>query len=613
MSTTPRPEPDPAKVPSGRRRYQRVSAAFGAARRLVSRGPRAVLWDGLDFLDKHPRLKRGLLVGIPLAVLVIVAGAWGYSRWSRSHSIAIGRQWLEAGRLDLAEISAQRAVSVAPDSPEAWQLAAAVAWRRGMKAQSVDDLQKAATLSHDLPDAVIAWAEAAVLADDSDGADKAFSLLAPDELNRSSRAERARGEWLRRKGSAGGAVERFQAALDLDSRASVSSLAIDEVPLGLMLLSTGKVEDHERGVGLLTHWSGDPVWGAPALRELLADAIRREDHPAMTRWAGALSRHPRFALGDIFDCLRGTAVSDPQTFQAMLRTLKDASGTNSERVAQIMGSLNRLGRTEDTLEWAKVIPSEVVQRPPISIAVAEALRLSGQWRELNLHISRCEWGRDLEFLSWLYDMVAAQHLGDSAAVQSNLKTIKSVSVWNGRQTLVAADLLYSWADSDDAITLLWGASARPMAAVEALGTLARIYQLKRDGDGQYRVFARLESLRPDDRDIGNNFAYFATVTGLGNNATVARIAQANFEAKPDNHYYRSTWAFVLCGLSRPADAMRVIEPVASDWKNDRAVAWAYGATLAALGRKDEARKVFDTINPDNLSVQEMDWVRLAVK
>jgi Flp pilus assembly protein TadD len=127
------------------------------------------------------------------------------------------------------------------------------------------------------------------------------------------------------------------------------------------------------------------------------------------------------------------------------------------------------------------------------------------------------------------------------------------------------------------------------------------------------VFARLESLRPDDRDIGNNFAYFATVTGLGNNATVARIAQANFEAKPDNHYYRSTWAFVLCWLSRPADAMRVIEPAASDWKNDRAVAWAYGATLAALGRKDEARKAFDTINPDNLSVQEMDWVRLAVK
>src|ERR1035438_1518988 len=78
----------------------------------------------------------------------------------------------------------------------------------------------------------------------------------------------------------------------------------------------------------------------------------------------------------------------------------------------------------------------------------------------------------------------------------------------------------------------------------------------------------LESLRPDDRDIGNNFAYFATVTGLGNNATVARIAQANFEAKPDNHYYRSTWAFVLCGLSRPADAMRVIEPVASDWRSE---------------------------------------------
>jgi tetratricopeptide (TPR) repeat protein len=584
-------------------------------RRWASRDAREIFWDGLDFLDQNPKLRRGLYVGVPLATLAIVAGFWGYAQWSRTHAIAIGRQWLAAGKLDRAEIAIKDALSAAPDAPESWQLAAALAWKRGMKAQAVDDLRKAAFLSHDLADAVIAWAEAAILADDSDEAGRALSLLAPGELSRSARAERAKGEWLRRKGAYGEAAERFQAALDLDRHASVPSLAFDEVPLGVTLLSTGKAGDHKRGVELLSLWSSDPTWGAQALRELLADAIRHNDNLAMPRWAEALSRHPRFSVGDIYACLQGTTDSDPPRFQAMLRSLKEASGSNPERVAQVMGSLNRLGRAAETLEWAKTIPSEVSQRPPIAVAVAEALRLSGQWRELDLYVSRCEWGHDLEFIHWLYGLIAAKHLGDSAKAQAMLKTIQSFSHWNGGQALVAGDMLYGWAADDDAITLLWSASESqsPGFAVQALGTLARIYQVKRDADGQYRVFARLTSLRPEDKDFGNNFAYFAVVTDRGNPTTVARMAQANFEAKPDNIYYRSTWALVLCWLSRPSEAMRVMEPVASTWRTSRAVAWAYGATLAGMGRKDEAQEVFRSINPDTLSFQEIDWVSRTLK
>jgi hypothetical protein len=343
----------------------------------------------------------------------------------------------------------------------------------------------------------------------------------------------------------------------------------------------------------------------------LADAIRRDDHPAMSRWAVALSADPRFTLGDIFACLRGTAASDPKPFQTLLALLKRASGTNPSRVAEVMGSLNRLGRTAEVLAWAKSIPSAASQRPPIATEVAEALRLSGQWQNLARFATRCEWGYNLEFIGWLYDMVAARNLGDSGAAQGKWKTIQSSSLSNPGQALVAADLLYSWSDSEDAIALLWGAAGDPRPAMPALGTLARIYQEKGDAAGQYRVFARMAAVRPEDRDIGNNFAYFAVVNGEPGRIEAVRIARANFEASPGNVVYRSTWALVLCGLSRPAEAMKVLEPVASGWKDSPTISWAYVVALADVGRKDEARKILrlSPIHPAQLSAGEIAWMK----
>jgi hypothetical protein len=43
------------------------------------------------------------------------------------------------------------------------------------------------------------------------------------------------------------------------------------------------------------------------------------------------------------------------------------------------------------------------------------------------------------------------------------------------------------------------------------------------------------------------------------------------------------------------------------------VAIAYGAALAGVGRKPEARDVFNSLNPHALSPQEIDWVRAQLR
>lgn len=56
-------------------------------------------------------------------------------------------------------------------------------------------------------------------------------------------------------------------------------------------------------------------------------------------------------------------------------------------------------------------------------------------------------------------------------------------------------------------------------------------------------------------------------------------------------------------------AMAILEPVSSGLKASPAVAFAYGSVLASVGRKDEAKEVFDSLDAGRLSLQENDWIR----
>jgi len=157
------------------------------------------------------------------------------------------------------------------------------------------------------------------------------------------------------------------------------------------------------------------------------------------------------------------------------------------------------------------------------------------------------------------------------------------------------------------------AADRADLAYQALGSLARLYQVQGDAPGQYKAFSRLNAMQPSDRKIANNFAYYAALTDLGSQTKVGKIAEDNFTEEPDNAVYRSTFAFVLVWKGQAARALKLMEPLAGEWKKSPAVAFAYGAALAAVGRKPEAKEVFDSLSPRELSPPETEWIRRALR
>jgi hypothetical protein len=210
-------------------------------------------------------------------------------------------------------------------------------------------------------------------------------------------------------------------------------------------------------------------------------------------------------------------------------------------------------------------------------------------------------------------MVAARKLGDDPRADLLWNAIYADAVGSPAHALFLGDSLYAWGYPKEATALLWAAADRPDLSYQALGSLARLFQEQRDTVGLYRAFSRLNSMRAADRKIANNLAYFAAVTDLGNQTHIEHIAEDNFIHEPSNVFYRSTYAFVLAWSGQPSRALALMQPVSHDWKKSRAVAFAYGAALAGVGRKSEAREVFNSLNPLDLDPLEVAWIRAALR
>jgi tetratricopeptide (TPR) repeat protein len=600
-----RPEsPDPQAAPPKK--------ASRPLTRLLTRDARDHLWAFLDLLDARPFLKRLLIFGLPVFLVATALGVWGYGHWARTNSLRIARQWLDAGRLDRAAIAVGDALTSEPGLPASWRLASELAWRKGNRAAATDYARKAALVSQYKADDVLAWAEAAILNDDVEQAAEAESYLDP-AAQASSRALRLSGEVARRRRHFQDARDKFEAALKADAAAGMPSPAIDEIPLGIVSLQTGSTADGERGRALLQKWSANANWGAEALRALLVDAEARHDGDAIARWGEALRIHPRCTLGDIPVCLKAFEESDPARYRMILAQFEGKNGANPTEAAQLIGWLNEIGQSSEAVRWGQSLDPAMIRKPPVLQGVAEGLRKTGRWSDLADWVDHGDWGQDVGFMGWGYGLLAARHMGDEAKAASLWQTLYDDGRSSPAHALFLGDSLYSWGYPKDAATLLWSASERPDLAYQALGTLARLYQVQRDSVGEYRAFSRLNAIRPSDRRIANNFAYFAAVTSLGSQTQVQKVAEDNFNHEPANIDFRSTYAFVLVWSGQASQAMTVMEPVSRDWKKSPAIAFAYGAALAGVGRKPEAKEIFDSLNSRGLTPQESDWIKAALR
>jgi Tfp pilus assembly protein PilF len=562
-------------------------------------------WQLLDVLEKRRALRRLLYAVGAVIILGTVAAIWVYPWWRQRTAVGMARQWLEAGRLDHASTSIQEALQVAPNQPESWKLAADLARRLGNETSAARYSRHAAELAPGQPDLALAWASDALLADSPEDSQKALGTLHSSVIGQSAHAQRILGELARRRLELDDARTHFENALRIEG-----PLAINEVPLGVVLLKAREPTLRQRGLDLLAKWSRDPAWGANTSRTLLQDAIIRNDHPAMRTWAETLRAHPRCTLGDIPNCLLALSKTDEARFSEVLAVMEKNHAVDSGNIALLISWLNQIGRSREAVQWMKTLPPELTRQPPAAVGVAESLRMQSDWTAL-LEWTEADWGPHLEPILLAYKLKAAHEAKRSELEQSLWATLQSRAPTDGGRTLFTADTLLVWGLRDQAVTLLWIAVELPDVSIKALGTLARLYQVERDALGQFQVFKRLHSLRPRDRSITNNYALFAALTG-NDPRQAEESAKENFTAEPANIAYRATYALVLCTQNHAGEALALLKPAIENSETRPVIALAYGLALAGTQQKAAARTVLSTIPDATLSSQERSLITAAL-
>lgn len=556
-------------------------------------------WHLLDLWESRRWLRGAVYAVTALVVVAIGLRLWVYPLWLERNALRMARSWIAAGKLVEAAATVRRAMDLMPDRPEPWLLAAEVCRLNNQKLQAVGYARRAAGLDPGNPDLAIAWAAEALRANMNEEAERALARIDPAAGMNSAHALRLRGELARRKLRLGVAQACFEAARRLDG-----PQAVNEVPLGLVLIRSTDAALRRRGLALLGKWTADDEWGPAALRTLLEDATAAGDHAAMRQWAEALRVHPRVTVGDMPKCLFALHQADPARYRIVLADLERDHAATPQAAVQLLGWLAQIGRQEDAVRWLPSLPAAALQQPPLAVLAAEAYRATGAWPELAERIANQNWGREFEFLRWAYALQCAQVLGQDARADELWRSLLGQAKLNGVHAIFAAGSLYSWGLTAEAVQLWWKIAEEPgRVGRDALAALARHYQLQRDADGQYRAFRQLHSLQPQDRDIANNFAFFALLTGREQRQAGA-IARDNLQAVPDSEVYAATRAFALVLEQRPREAMALTAPRMARPGHSSAVTFAHALALAADGSKSEAQALFSTLPPESLTRRE---------
>jgi len=564
-------------------------------------GVKGLWWVLLDRLERSRRLRIGLACGGAAALLAAGGLAWGLPWWQQRNAVRIARGWMQAGRLDNAGPALRLALDRAASDPEAWSLASEYAARLGKAAQALEYARRAAALDPASTPLAAELAARALIAGELEEASRTLAALPAAERGSNARVQRIAGDLARRQGRLDEACSHFTDAIRLEGH-----IPQNEIPLAEVWLLSTDAKLRQQGLDILIRWAPHPEVGPLALRALLADALRVNDRERLARWAPVLRGHPRCTLGDIPIVLRSLSLANPAEFEATVANFAKHYSSDPTSAAQLIGWLNEIGRHDSALAFAAHLRTDFRRQPPVSVVLSETLRASRDWAALQELAGLGEWTKDTEFLRQAFLLQASLALNQTKHAEEARHSLLALARLKPAHGLFAADTLYVWNLRDEAVALLWTLAEDRNVGEQALGTLARHFQTVGDAEGQYQVFRQLRSLRPQDAEIANNFAFFALLLGREENLA-ARLARENHERHPDQPAFLATQAFALVSQGMTSEAARLLATVPENAQDD-AYRFAKGVLLARTGDKAGARRLLSALPRQGMCQQEISLI-----
>jgi tetratricopeptide (TPR) repeat protein len=541
---------------------------------------------------------------IVLAALVaagVVYGGYKLLRDFRAQQMASGAQdYLAQGKVREALLRAQSALTLTPESPEAWRSMAAVMDAIG-NPLAIGCYEKIVSLGAATPE------------------DRQNYLQAALRLEQTAAAQQQAAE-LEKSGDAGFA--RLVAAQEMMNRGNLAAAesALREVPgesavsrsskllLAQLVAAQQGGEDKPEALALVRELSmGEDATAANALAFALTSGIlpptdreewlrRLENHPGADDRAFLVAKSARIATD--------ASVRDSSVGEVMERF--SALPVERKTVAAVW--LNQLGRYDDSLRL--ISSQEAAGNPDAYVAWLDTLAGKGDWVRVESALS----GDRVPLRGASLDMFrarAARMLGKDGAARQFYRQAANNSLKADPREIAA---VMSFLESEGQLPVLREsfllALAEPSTADAAKQALFAIEKQSRDAEKMREIAVKIRDALPDDSEaIGAVVYYDLLLGGRGLTDEAWRMR----EADPDNFARRAVHAFALLKEGFPDKAVRVFDGLSV--RSDRITPEQKAilvSVLAANNRMDQAQAMASTLDPAALTLQEVEMIGQAL-
>lgn len=574
----------------------------------ISHQPSDLPLPSIDSEAPTPELKRWpwilLIVVIVLGTLVLIARpvarevrAWQARRQAveaetlaqQGQVTAALKKLQSAALLSPAEVEVSRQIARLLSAASPGEPPAVAAWARVLKAAPKSE---EAIVQHII--------QRLLGAGDWEAARREFEGLAP-EVQAKAHGRFARGLLAWRQGRLAQAREDLSAASQLAGpKLLAGSIRLTECQL---FLASGVEADEQKALALLHLLQAQPFWAPQAGRLLRDTYLRRKNYPRAEREAEELTRLPE-AGAEAFLGVAAVqlAAGNREGLRQTLIGLRQRARNDRALLGGLLVWLIQAGERASAAEIVEQTPEDDLS---VSAAVGAAMFVldrQSRWERMRSLLRKGDWtGRELEREAW-----TARLAGQAKEEPARQRAWEAALVAAADQPALLRrllDLARLWSWTREAEGVLARLALLPNPERRVLEDWWQTNVALRSARGIHAACRRLLELGDNSLPVRNDYAAVAML--LGEDLPRAhRLALENFEAKPDDSIYRTTYSASLRLQNRPADAWKVLLATVEE---SPALAFERVRVLAALGRSDEARKLRDQVSASLLFPEQAAW------
>jgi cytochrome c-type biogenesis protein CcmH/NrfG len=557
----------------------------------------------------HNKIERSILKvilwSLGLVFLISIGGVVGFRQfraWQQRRLVAEGNSLVNHGDYRRASLDARRILQINPDSAEACRILARLSEIAGTRG-ALEWRRRVMELGQATPNDLILLASAAVRYDDRQTADVAISKLpASAKETAPYHALLADIAFAQRDG--------VEMERQLSEAARLEPTNKDyTMRLAALRLGANDPALRAQGKQALVEIQNDPALRRDATRYLAEDALRQNMTLTALELARQIDSLPNKSFSDRLLLLTALDAAKDNDLAAFLDETRTSSADDPERAAALLTWLNMHKREADAIAWSAQLPPGVLGQKMVQIALSDSYVAAKDWKGLQRLVNSGNWGT-VDFLRNALHARALRELGNEpeSAAQWN-EALKKVG-GDSRQALTLAETVEKWGWRAEAIDLLWLLVKDPVKADDALRTLYGYFARNADTENLYRVLLHQIELHPNDSNMQNNFAQLSLLLNL-NVDRGQKAAREVYEKNPKNPAYVSTYAFALHSAGDSKKARKVLETLSPEELSKPEIAAYYGVILAATGDQARAAEFLDLGEKANLLPQEKALIEKA--